>query len=344
MLTNEIFHIREETVPLAKLALYEDLQMRVKLPQATISEYAAAMRAGSVFDSIKCGEFEGELIVYDGFLRKMAYAKTEITHVRVNIRAAESRDQIVLWAVKANAYQFLVRSNADKQHSVLQLLNTEIGRGMSAVDIAHAAGVTPRMVQEYRKQTESKISNERFVSESSPKVKTARGLRPRKYRTKKERERVKSGTHFSPKIEWPTREQTGAPPPELENQPHPDHPGMTYSDVHVRQHGFVQLFSLDEKRRQDNIIAMRDIASLLRTIGENCPKLIAARTKASSLPDLLQLLGTKEGSVSLRKINLARNDLDQALPLIREFLDATLAIKAAEPVPSELKRAEEKIK
>lgn len=34
---------------------------------------------------------------------------------------AESRDDIVLWAVEANARQHLKRTNADKAHSVQQL-------------------------------------------------------------------------------------------------------------------------------------------------------------------------------------------------------------------------------
>jgi hypothetical protein len=84
---------------------------------------------------------------------------------------------------------------------------------MSAADIASRAGVEAKMVRRYREQMESRVSTGNAVSESRSKVKTPRGMRPRTYRTRKKREQAKSATLYSPKINWPTREQIGAPPP-----------------------------------------------------------------------------------------------------------------------------------
>jgi hypothetical protein len=318
--------VREETVLLDKLGLYDDIQMRVKLPQGAITAYAKAMESGSAFDSIKCAELDGELIVYDGFLRKKAYIKAGITRAKVTIRMAGSRDEVVLWAVQANAYQCLARSNEDKQRSVLRLLNTEISKTMSNVDIAKAAGVAESYV---RKVRQTKISIAQCDSDSQQKVKTSRGDRPRTYNTKKktQQQSPKIVPHL-PKIVWPTREQTGAPPPELENQRHPDHPGMTYRGVHIKEHGITPLFTLEEKKQQNTTEAVIKAVGLLRLVSEGWKERASSITKMP-LPDLLALLGTKKGSVSLRHINQVREDLDRALLWIREFLDATAVVEAS---------------
>jgi hypothetical protein len=55
--------------------------------------------------------------------------------------------------VQANAHQGLKRSNSDKQHSVRQLLETDLGKSMSAVDIATAAGVADTFVSQSTETT-----------------------------------------------------------------------------------------------------------------------------------------------------------------------------------------------
>ena len=69
--------------------------------------------------------------------------------------------------MQANAYQFLKCTNADKAHPVCQLLETENGKRMLAVDIANAAGVTTEMVSSYRRQMESRISNQGLIRSTS---------------------------------------------------------------------------------------------------------------------------------------------------------------------------------
>jgi hypothetical protein len=334
---NEIIH--EVMVALDRIMLYPDLQMRVDLPYKTINQYAQAMRDGSIFPPIDVGEFEGEYICYDGFLRKMARAKNGETETKARVRKAESRDDIVLWAVQANSHSHLKRSNADKAHSVQQLLDTELGKRMTAVDIAHAAGVTSKMVSEYRlrlEQPKSTIPINPVNSDSSKQtVVTSKGhRRPRKY--KKRKPKAKSvGRMQMPKINhtWPTAEEKGLPPPELINQPHPDYSdGRTYGEVFWIEHGNVQPYPLAKKIKINNELALRDIIGFVRDIGAICQKLME---KAAKLPanDLAATLAAMKGSsrpVLTRRLNQHRAELEAAWPYIRALLEAI----PAEPLAS----------
>jgi len=82
------------------------------------------------------------------------------------------------WAVEANGHAGLERSNKDKQHSVLQLLNTDLGKSMSAKDIADRAGVEAKMVRRYQEDMKTQNSTGNAISDSSnqpKKVQTSRG-------------------------------------------------------------------------------------------------------------------------------------------------------------------------
>jgi hypothetical protein len=307
------------TVPIDKPALYSDLQMRVSLPEKTIAQYAEAMRQGSEFPPIECAELDGELIVFDGFLRKHAYLLCGVAQIEVRIYTVESRDQIILMAVKANAHDFLKRSNADKEHSVRQLLDTEMGKTMSSVDIANAAGVHINTVIRFReRQTKSGVSITKGNSESPSKVKTSRGMRPRKYKKRK----AKSAHVPHQPVRWPTREEKEAPPPELINQPHPDHPGLTYGQVHTKQHGFVQLFPAADKRRQDNVIHTREVVGRVRDIGIICRKVLPFMAKIT-VAEIIATLATMESKKWSRELGTYRDDLMTALPFIKALLEAS---------------------
>jgi hypothetical protein len=58
---------------------------------------------------------------------------------------------------------------------------------MSAVDIANAAGVTSAYVGKLLQQGKTDTSIKQLNSETTSKVKTSRGMRPRTYRTRKKR-------------------------------------------------------------------------------------------------------------------------------------------------------------
>lgn len=325
MLSYDGVIIREIMVPIEKAALFSDLQMRIVLPEKTIVEYAAAMRAGCDFPPLECAELDGELLVYDGFLRNSAYRQCGITQIKVRVRPVESRDEAILWAVKAQAHEGLARKNADKQNSVRMLLDTDLGKSMSNVDIAKEAGVTAEYVRKLRQQQESRISNQQLDSESRSKVKTSRGLRPKKYKKHKAQAKPMVRPPYEP-VKWPTREETGAPPPELMNEPHPDNPGLTYGQVFTRDNGFVQIFPLAEKRRQDNLINTREVLGLVRDIGVVCHKFVPAMAKIT-VADLFATLAGMESKKWSRELNTYRETLVTALPLIAALLEASKECK-----------------
>jgi hypothetical protein len=160
------------------------------------------------------------------------------------------------------------------------------------------------------------------------KVITGRGLRPKTYRTKKKRE-VEHQGRINPvpgPIKWPSREERGMVSAELGNQPHPDHPGLTYDEVHVRERGkFVQLFPDAVETQKKNEAAVREIVGLVRDIGAICQKFVAVSGKLSPVEIVMTLEAMKDGGrkVWARNLNQYRAELVQAIPIIEALLKAT---------------------
>lgn len=148
-----------------------------------------------------------------------------------------------------------------------------VRRARSAATAAFAAPAAPDLVHEAIKANPGKsnraIARELGVDEST--VRRAKSATPAVKRVKKTPFQLAQES-MPTAMKWPTREERGAPPLELENQPHPDHPGLTYRDVFIREHGFVQLFPLAEKRRHDNRTCTIEIMSGLRNISNVCHK------------------------------------------------------------------------
>lgn len=317
-----------------------DLMMRVELSKDKIAEYAEAMKLGAEFPPLDCAEVDGELMLYDGFLRYAAYKKQRVTDVAVRIRVAASHDDAVLWAVQAGAYQDLKRTNADKQKAVKALLATDQYRNMTNVEIANAAGVDPSMVQKHR----TKMRDDKVTVTLSPvkkpdptRIDKLGRKRPTTYAPRVPRPTPKpeikpitqpGSRHYTPplqKMQWPTAEEIGKPSPELENKPHPDHPGMTYLQVFKRDNpGYVHAIPLERKRKEEAKITTHEIVGRVREIGALCKALLAtvpgkvsAESFATNLDEIPSSALWKE------KFELHRADIEAALPVIRELLDAT---------------------
>jgi hypothetical protein len=320
---NEPLEIRQRMiVPIERVAAYQDLMMRTELPEATVQAYASIIQQ-SAFPPLECAQIAGEpeLLLFNGFIRYEAWKRCQAAQVEVVIYPVDTRDDAVLLAVKSDSYTGLKRTNKDKQRAVELLLATDKYRDMAATDVANAAGVNETSVRNFRNK---QLSIRNSDSDSPKTVKTRRGNRPRKY--KKRRGRT-SGvvTPPPPPVQWPTREETGAPSPEIMNEPHPDYPGMTYAQVFVQQHGFVQLVPPDKKRKQENIINTRNVISHIRDIGAICQKIMTIMPPKLSIADFAATLTEiNQGTVIWsRKLNQHRIELDVALPLILQLLDAT---------------------
>jgi len=315
-------------VPTEKAACYSDLQMRQVLPQKTIRAYATLMRDGSDFPPLDCAEVGGELLVYDGFLRKQAYLLNGTALIKVRVTPAEDREQVVLWAVQAQAHEGLKRSPADKEFSVRQLLETERGQAMSNVDVAKAAGVVESYV---RKLRESRVSIAQCDSDSSKqpkKVQTRRGLRPLKYKPRKPRldprGPVKPPPPPLPKF---TCEEIGKPGPEIANEPHPDYPGWTRLDVFHKQHGFVQTHRLTDKIKGQNEQAARAIIAIVRDVGVLCQKFLALPRSLSPAELVMTLEGMPGGGRKVwgRNLKQCQAELVAVLPQIQAIVAAASA-------------------
>jgi hypothetical protein len=312
-------------VPTEKAACYSDLQMRQVLPQKTIRKYAELMRDGFYFPPLDCAEVDGELLVYDGFLRKHAHLLNGTALIKVKVTPAEDRDQAVLWAVEAQAHDALKRSNEDKQFSVRQLLETERGRAMSAADIARAAGVGETLV---RKMMQTRVSTPLSGSDSSKrleKVHTSRGLRPRQYKKRKPRLDPRGPINPPPPpLPKFTREEIGKPAPEVENEPHPEYPGWTRLDVFHKQHGFVQTHRLTDKIRIQNEQAARAMIGIVRDVGLLCQKFLALPQSLSPAELTVTLEGMSDGGrkVWVRNLKQYQAELVAVLPQLQAIVEA----------------------
>ena len=322
MLETIITVINEQMVAIDKIAAPLDLMMRVKLDRDTVAAYAEAMQQGSTFPPLDCAMVNEELFLTDGFHRYKAYLRRHVAEVKVRIREAESYDDAVLWAVQANAHQGLKRSNADKQKSVEALLATDKYRDMPAEDVSTAAGVHQTTVLRHRAKL-AKINCNAVYKSPKTRVDKAGRKRPTTYKKRKKQKREPTPRlPPDPPMQWPTREETGAPPPELGNEPHPDHPGLTYSQVFIREHGFVQVMPLAAKQKQQNEMAVRDIIGRVRDVGAACKELM---TKAHAIPlaTFIETFNALEAAVWSRKLNQHRDDIEAALPFLRMLMDAT---------------------
>ena len=85
-------------VHIGKINAGLELRVRVDAHKDTVKEYAEAMKAGATFPPLECAEVDGEILLYDGFLRFEAYRQAKITDVSISLRVGASHDDAFLWA------------------------------------------------------------------------------------------------------------------------------------------------------------------------------------------------------------------------------------------------------
>lgn len=140
---------RMKNLPTDGLLLSPDLQMRAALDTETISEYAAAMKAGEAFPPIRVIEADDGWLVCDGFHRVSAARAAGIASLPCNVTVGTMDDALLL-ALQANATNGLRRSNADKRRAV----SVALARWPEKSDrvIAQLCGVNHEMVKPLRPQ------------------------------------------------------------------------------------------------------------------------------------------------------------------------------------------------
>lgn len=130
---------------LSEVATDGGTQSRLKLNDATIEDYAEAMRNGDDFPPVIVF-YDGKTYwLADGFHRVAAARKAEIEDITVDIKQGTQREAI-LHSVGANAKHGLRRTNADKRNSVIRLLEDQEWGKWTDNEIAKHCGVSQPFV------------------------------------------------------------------------------------------------------------------------------------------------------------------------------------------------------
>ena len=128
-----------------------DTQIREKISERTVEEYAEDMRNGANFPPIVVFlDSEGEYWLSDGFHRVLAAATVDRAQILAEVRQGSLRDAI-LYACSANATHGLRRTNKDKRNSVLKLLTDRTWSSWSDRSIARQTGTSNTFVSNLRR-------------------------------------------------------------------------------------------------------------------------------------------------------------------------------------------------
>lgn len=124
-------------------------QIRASINDATVAEYADAMRDGSEFPSVTLFHDGNRYILADGFHRVMATARIGGEFIKSDVRNGTKADALK-FALAANCSHGLRRTNSDKRRSV-ELAVSEWPR-LSDRSIAKLCAVSRELVGDVRRQ------------------------------------------------------------------------------------------------------------------------------------------------------------------------------------------------
>jgi hypothetical protein len=151
--------MRIQTIALERIRRGTGTQMRERMSEDTVREYATQMREG-LWDDARphCVVFfdEGNDVFWlaDGFHRIEAAARNNYQLVKADVRKGTRRDA-VLEACRANALHGLPRTTADKRRAVETLLRDEEWATWSNREIARHIHVDDKTVGKIRAEIES---------------------------------------------------------------------------------------------------------------------------------------------------------------------------------------------
>lgn len=147
-----------DTIPLHAVLIDGGTQSRAALNEATIAEYAEAIRNGVELPPVVTF-FDGvSFWLADGFHRYHAHHAAGAWEISSEMRDGTCRDA-VLYSVRANAAHGLPRTNEDKRHAVMTLLNDAEWAAWSNITIAKACGVSDHFVGVLRKPISDRIGD-----------------------------------------------------------------------------------------------------------------------------------------------------------------------------------------
>jgi len=133
------------TLPLGRIRLDGGTQLRAKIDEGVINDYAEALRTGGALPPVTVFQDGKTIWLADGFHRYKAHYQAKEKHILAYIHKGTLRDA-VLFAVGANASHGLRRSNADKRRAVEALLKDEEWSSWSNCEIARRCAVSDHFV------------------------------------------------------------------------------------------------------------------------------------------------------------------------------------------------------
>lgn len=124
-------------------------QPRAKIDLDIVAEYSERLAAGDSFPPCEVVHDGKEYWLWEGFHRYHAHAKAGKKTISCNVRQGTQRDA-VLFSCGANASHGLRRTNEDKRHAILVLLNDSEWGAKSDRWIAEQACVSDKTVASLR--------------------------------------------------------------------------------------------------------------------------------------------------------------------------------------------------
>ena len=152
-----------EKIRLEKIKVDGDLQVRDKINEAAVREYADVIRGGGKMPPVTVF-FDGKSYhLADGWHRFFAHKQAAFPEIEAEIHDGTRRDAI-LFALSANDKHGLRRTNADKRRSVLVLLEDFEWSEWNNTKIAEVCGVSATFVDKIRKEMNTPTPTTRKVT------------------------------------------------------------------------------------------------------------------------------------------------------------------------------------
>jgi len=139
---------------LAMIVLDAGTQIRARLDDDTVEEYAAAMKEGAKFPPAIVFHDGSQYLLADGFHRVAAAVRNGFKDFAFDVRAG-SKSETLKYALSANAQHGLKRTNADKRRSV-ELALAEWPH-LADAELARICAVGNKFVGDTRREMEDNL-------------------------------------------------------------------------------------------------------------------------------------------------------------------------------------------
>lgn len=138
-------------IKLADIVTTAGTQIRAKISQEKVIEYANLLQDGTVFDPVQVVDDGESYILWDGFHRHAAHEKAGRETILADVTKGTVRDAI-LFALGANSRHGLPRTQADRRNAVNRMLDDVEWSTWSDRSIAKACDVSHSLVSTVRKE------------------------------------------------------------------------------------------------------------------------------------------------------------------------------------------------